>query len=236
MESAGRRHSKLLVASSILVSRSRNYVAPMRLLTVALVASTILGPVAFGQGSSYGQPAGADQSTPPSQQIVTIEKLQVKGTRFPARSIQILTGLREGDQIDEAAVRKAIERMLESGLIRSVNYNYESLEDTSKVALELDVIDETPLYPASIEIPGVDPEPVWQYLESVDPLFTRELPRTQKALRFYAHAISDYLRTNKRGDILAPIVKGDADGRPTGIVFAPPRPRSAPKSAARRSG
>jgi hypothetical protein len=202
----------------------------MQLLTIALVAGMILEPAA------YGQSGAVDQLVPPSQQIVTIEKLNIKGTRFPASSIRILTGLREGDQIDEAAVRKAIERMLESGLIRSVNYNYESLEDTSKVALELDVIDETPLYPASIEIPGVDPEPVWQYLESVDPLFTRELPRTQKALRFYAHAISDYLRTNKRRDTLAPVVKGDAEGRPTGIVFAPPRRRATPQADSRRSG
>src|ERR1700684_1676464 len=120
----------------------------MRLLTIAFIAGTTILA-----GAAFGQPAGTEpsslivQATPPSQQIVTIEKLNVKGTRFPARSIQILTGLREGDQIDEAAVRKAIERMLESGLIRSVNYNYESLENTSKVALELDVIDETPLYP-----------------------------------------------------------------------------------------
>jgi hypothetical protein len=126
--------------------------------------------------------------------------------------------------------------MLESGLIRSVNYNYESLEDSRRVALELDIIDETPLYPASIEIPGVDPEPVWQYLESVDPLFTRELPRTQNALRFYARAISDYLGTNKRRDALAPIVKGDAEGHPTGIVFAPSRPRTNPQPGSRRSG
>jgi hypothetical protein len=202
----------------------------MQLLTAALVASTIMGPL------SFGQPSGAGQATPPSRQIVTIEKFSVKGTRFPARSIQILTGLREGDQIDEAAVRKAIGRMLESGLIRSVNYNYESLEDPTKVALELDVIDETPLYPASIEIPGVDPEPVWEYLESVDPLFTRELPRTQKALRFYARAITDYLRTNKRRDALAPIVKGDAEGHPTGIVFAPPRRPASPQPDSRRSG
>jgi hypothetical protein len=214
----------------------------MRLLIAVLIAGTMFGPVSFGQPAGSRQPgrvdpvSGVNQSTPPSQKIVTIEKLNVKGTRFPARSIQILTGLREGDQIDEAAVRKALERMLESGLVRSVNYNYESLADPSKVALELDVIDETPLYPASIEIPGVDPEPVWQYLESVDPLFTRELPRTQKALRFYARAISDYLRTNKRRDALAPVVKGDAEGHPTGIVFAPPRRPAIPKADSRRSG
>jgi Surface antigen variable number repeat len=208
----------------------------MRLLTVAFVAGTILGPVSFGQISGFGQSSEVGQPVPPAQRVVTIEKLQVKGTRFPARSVQILMGLREGDQIDEAAVRKAIERMLESGLIRSVNYNYESLDDPHQVALELDIVDETPLYPASIQIPGVDPEPVWQYLESLDPLFTRELPRTQKALRFYARAISDYLQTNKRRDALSPIVTGDAEGHPTGILFAPPRRPAAPPPGSRRSG
>ena len=189
----------------------------MRLLLIALFAGTLLG-----------QP-------PPSREVVTIEKLTVRGTRFPARSIQILTGLRPGLQIDEAAVRKAIARMLESGLIRSVDYNYESLEDAHRVDLQLDIIDETPLLPASIEIPGVDPEPVWQYLESVDPLFTRELPRTQKALRFYIRAISDYLRTNKRQDSLVPIVTGDDSGHPTGIVFVPAQRRTAPSPGSRQN-
>jgi len=53
-------------------------------------------------------------------------------------------------------VRKAIARMLESGLIRSVDYNYESLADPQRVVLQLTLVDETPLLPASIEIPGVD--------------------------------------------------------------------------------
>src|SRR6202163_305718 len=138
--------------------------------------------VIFG-GTLLGQP-----SPVPSQELVTIEKLTVQGTRFPARSIEILTGLRPGLEIDESAVRKAIAGMLESGLVRSVDYNYESLQDLHRVTLQLDIIDETPLLPASIDIPGVDAESVWKYLESVDPLFTRELPRTQKALHFYVHA------------------------------------------------
>lgn len=177
----------------------------------------------------------AQSSAPPSREVVTIDKLTVQGTRFTAHSIQILTGLRPGVQIDEAAVRKAIARMLESGLIRSVDYNYESLEDPHRVVLELTVVDETPLLPASIEIPGVDPEPVWQYLESVDPLFTRELPRTQKALRFYIRAITDYLRTNKRQDSLVPIVTGDDSGHPSGIVFAPAPRRSPPSPGTRQN-
>ena len=79
----------------------------MPLLLIAIFAATLLG-----------QPSPA-----PSQELVTIEKLTVQGTRFPARSIEILTGLRRGLQIDESAVRKAIADMLESGLIRSVDYN-----------------------------------------------------------------------------------------------------------------
>jgi hypothetical protein len=173
----------------------------------------------------------AQSLTPPSREIVTIDKLTVEGTRFPAHSIEILTGLRPGVQIDEAAVRKAIARALESGLIRTVDYNYESLEDPHRVVLDLKVVDETPLLPASIEIPGLDPEPVWQYLESVDPLFTRELPRTQKALRFYSRAITDYLRTNKRPETLVPIVTGPDAAHPSGIVFAP-APRRTPPPAA----
>jgi len=188
----------------------------MRLPLIALSLGTLL----------------AQSATPPSREVVTIEKLKVQGTRFSAASIQILTGLRPGMRIDELAVRKAIARMLESGLIRSVNYNYESLEDPHRVVLELDVTDETPLLPASIEIPGVDPEPVWQYLESVDALFTRELPRTQKALRFYIRAITDYLRTNKRSESLITIVTGDDTGRPTGIVFLPAGRRTIPAPGA----
>jgi hypothetical protein len=177
----------------------------------------------------------AQSAAPPSREVVTIDKITVEGTRFTLNSIQVLTGLHPGVQIDELAVRQAIARMLESGLIRSVDYNYESLADPHRVVLQLTVVDETPLLPASIEIPGVDPEPVWQYLQSVDPLFTRELPRTQKALRFYIRAITDYLRTNKRQESLVPIVTGDDSGHPSGIVFAPAPSRPLPSPGTRKN-
>jgi hypothetical protein len=186
--------------------------------------------IAIFAGTLFGQSPAA-----PSREMVTIEKLTVQGTRFPARSIEILTGLRPGLQIDESAVRKAIADMLESGLVRSVDYNYESLQDPHRVTLELDIIDETPLLPASIEIPGVDSEAVWQYLESLDPLFTREMPRTQKALRFYIRAISDYLHSNRRRDSLVPIVTGDGSGHPTGIVFVAAQRRTSPQNDSRRN-
>ena len=165
----------------------------------------------------FAQPA-------PSREVVTIEKVTVQGTRFQPHSIQILTGLARGVKVDEVGVRKAISRMMDSGLIKNVNYNYESLGNSNKVALELTIIDETPLLPATIEIPGIDAEDVWNYLDSVDPLFTRELPRTQKALNFYIHAITDFLRTNKRKDAIVAIITGDAEGNATGIVFQPATP------------
>jgi hypothetical protein len=161
------------------------------------------------------------QSRNDSEELVRIQKFTVQGTRFEPHSIQILTGLSPGVEINEAVVRKAIGRMMESGLVKSVDYNYESLKDPKSVVLELNIIDETPLLPATIEIPGVDAEQVWQYLASLDPLFTRELPRTQKALDFYIHGITDYLRTNKRKDVIVSIITGDATGEATGIIFKP---------------
>jgi hypothetical protein len=170
------------------------------------------------------------------QELVTIETLDVQGTRFPTRSIETLTGLHAGLQINETVVRKAIDRMLESGLIKSVDYNYESLSepgaDRQAVALTLSIVDETPLLPASIDIPGVEEEQVWRYLESLDPLFTRELPRTQKALRFYRRAITDYLRTDKRQDAMVAVITGDPAGHATGIIFKPAAPRPLPRSPA----
>jgi hypothetical protein len=170
-----------------------------------------------------------------SEELVTIEKITVHGTRFAEHSIEVLTGLSRGSEINEAAVRKAIGRMLESGLIKSVDYNYESLEDPKAVALDLNITDELPLLPATIEIPGVDAEAVWEYMQSVDPLFTRELPRTQKALRFYIRAITDYLRENKRQDVVVPIVTGDSEQNATGILFrAVDRKTGRPEPAPRK--
>jgi len=167
-----------------------------------------------------------------AEQLVKVEKLKVDGSRLDPSSVQMLTGLRLGQQINETSLRKAIQRMLDSGLVKNVDYSYESMSSPTSVLLELRIVDETPLLPASIELPGVEPEDVWAYLKGVDPLFTRELPRTQKGIAFYIRYIERYLFTLKRQDRVATVITADESGDASGIVFVPasllglPQPRT----------
>lgn len=155
------------------------------------------------------------------ERLVKVEKIRVEGSRLEASSVQMLTGLRPGQQINETSLRKAIERMLDSGLVKNVDYSYESMSSPRSVLLELRIEDESPLLPASIQLPGVEQENVWAYLKSVDPLFTRELPRTQKALAFYTRYMERYLYTLRRQDRIASVITADDSGEASGIVFVP---------------
>jgi hypothetical protein len=164
------------------------------------------------------------QSAPPvtdADQLVRIERINIQGSRFESRSIQMLTGLRTGQQINEASLRKAIQRMADSGLVKNVDYSYQSLSRPTSVALDLRITDELPLLPASIQLPEVDDEDVWAYLKGVDPLFTRELPRTQKAIQFYIRYIERYLANRKKPLRVATVITADEEGNASGIVFVP---------------
>jgi hypothetical protein len=143
----------------------------------------------------------------------------------------MLTGLRLGQQINETILRKAIQRMMDSGLVKNVDYSYESASSPTSVQLELKIVDELPLLPAAIELPDVEAEDVWAYLKSVDPLFTRDMPRTQKAIAFYIRYIERYLFSVKRQDRVATVITANESGEASGVVFVPasllgiPQPR-----------
>jgi hypothetical protein len=159
-----------------------------------------------------------------AEEIVTVERLTVKGSRLEPGSVQFLSGIRPGMQVNEAAVRKAAERMAESGLVKNVGYQYQSLGSVRSVELEFTIADELPLLPATIEIPDIEAEEVWTYLKGIDPAFTRELPRTQRALAFYARYIERYLASQRRTLKtlkIATVITADAAGNAGGIVFVP---------------
>ena len=195
------------------------------LASVVLFVSLLLG---------QSQPGAAP---PPvlddAEELVRIEKIAVQGSRLEPRSVQMLTGVRPGQQINEASLRKAIQRMTDSGLVKNVDYAYESLSGPTSVAVQLTIVDETPLLPASIQLPDVEAEDVWTYLKNIDPVFTRELPRTQKALQFYTRYIERYLANQRKPQRVASVITDDGTGNASGIVFVPsdllgiPRPRKA---------
>lgn len=55
----------------------------------------------------------------------------------------------------------------------------------------------------------------------IDPVFTRELPRTQRALAFYTRYIERYLASQRRTLRIATVITADASGNASGIVFVP---------------
>jgi len=191
------------------------------MLRAAIGMSLVLAQGLLAQGLLAQNGAPQAGATSAADEMVAIERITVRGSRLEAGSIRFLSGLRPGMKVNEAAVRKAAQRIADSGLVKNVGYQYQSLSSDRSVELEFAIADELPLLPATIEIPGVDAEDVWAYLRGIDPVFTRELPRTQKAIAFYTRYIERYLAAQKRTLRVATVITADDSGNASGIVFVP---------------
>ena len=120
-----------------------------------------------------------------------------------------------------------MQKVTGSGLIASIDFEYESLPDKeTEVILHLRCKDVTPLATASIRIANVQEEDVWKWLAtSIDPLFTRELPPTEAAIRLYSHWIGKYLEGHGIPDfeenygIVADAASAKGTGTPDQLVF-----------------
>jgi hypothetical protein len=157
----------------------------------------VIGSLLIMGLSAKAQGIAADSGKQP----VKIQAVRVKGSRLPEKSILHLTGLQTGQILNEEKLRTALQHANDSGLFTNIAYVYESAPDSTDVTLELQIADQLPLVPATIKIPKIDAELVWQYLQNFDPLFTRELPPTEKAIKLYQHYIAKYLETQGTTDI-----------------------------------
>jgi outer membrane protein assembly factor BamA len=164
--------------------------------------------------------AGAQEKKPDTGPV-KLKAIRVKGSRLPDVSLSRLTGLQAGQTVDEAKVRGALEHANASGLFKNISYSYEyDAVDQAEATLEFEVTDEPNLLPVTIKIPKVSGEDVWKYLQGVDPLFTREMPITAKAIELYSRYITKYLQTLGRSDIVIGNVVG-TDNHPSGVEFVP---------------
>ena len=103
--------------------------------------------------------------------------------------------------------------------MKTVDYAYDAYPDRPGVALILTVADEGPLLPAAIK-PAAEENALWSSLQAHDPIFTRELPPTEKALTFYAKTLEKCLQANGRSnEYISSNVTADANGKLSGIVF-----------------
>ena len=87
--------------------------------------------------------------------------------------------------------------MTQSGLINNIDFEYESLPDKeTDVVLHLKCTDVKPTAKASIQIPQVNEDDVWNWLGQADPLFTREMPPNEAAIRLYSLWIGKYMESH----------------------------------------
>ena len=159
----------------------------MRIFSVIL---QLLLPVVFAQQAKEGTAGDA-------QKMVTIRRIIVEGTRLPPLSVIRLAEIKVGDQVNFMKLNDAMRRVTKVGLINSIDFEYESLENKeTDVVLHMKCVDVTPLAKASIQIPNVIEDHVWAWLAQLDPLFMQELPPTEAAIAFYAHWIGKYLESH----------------------------------------
>ena len=145
----------------------------------------------FGQEAKEGTAGDA-------QKLVTIRRITVEGSRFTALSVIHLAQIKAGDEVNFAKLYAAVQKATNSGLIQNIAFEYESLpEKDTDVILHLKCIDVKPTATASIQIANVPQDDVWNWLATqIDPLFTRDMPPTEAAIRLYSHWIGKYMESH----------------------------------------
>lgn len=132
-----------------------------------------------------------------ADKLVTIRQIKVEGTRLPALSVIRLAQIKAGDEVNFIKLRAAVQKATQSGLIANVEFEYESLPDKeTDVVLYMKCTDVKASARASIQIAGVNEDDLWNWLQQVDPLFAREMPPTEAAIRLYSHWIGKYMESH----------------------------------------
>lgn len=149
----------------------------------------VLASLALAAGQEAKEGTAGD-----AQKLVTIRKIAVEGTRLPARSVIRLAQIQIGDRVNFVKLNDALQKVMRSGLIRHIDFEYESLPDkATDVILHMKCTDEKPVARASILISKVNEDDVWTWLTNVDPMFTRDMPPTEAAIRLYSFWIGKYM-------------------------------------------
>jgi hypothetical protein len=131
-----------------------------------------------------------------AQKLVKIRRILVEGSRLSALSVIHLAQIKAGDEVNFIKLHGALQKVTQSGLI-SIDFEYESLPDSeTDVVLHMRCTDVKPTATASIHIPKVSEEELWAWLAQVDPLFTRELPPTEAAIRLYSNWIAKFMESH----------------------------------------
>ena len=132
-----------------------------------------------------------------ARKTVTIKRILIEGTRLPPLSVIKLAQIKAGDEVNFLKLNAAMQKVTQTGLIGKIDFEYESVPDGgTDVILHMLCADVNPSAKASIQIPNVNEDDVWTWLAAIDPLFTRDMPPNEAAIRLYSHWIGKYLETH----------------------------------------
>jgi hypothetical protein len=159
-------------------------------MRLSLVLIALSSAALRGQQPTQGTAGDAEK-------LVTVQQIVVEGTRLPQPSVIRLAQIKAGDQVNFLKLHAAMQKVTQSGLISNIDFEYESLPDKEiDVVLHLKCTDVKPTAKASIQIPQVNEDDVWNWLGQVDPLFTREMPPNEAAIRLYSLWIGKYMESH----------------------------------------
>jgi outer membrane protein assembly factor BamA len=134
-----------------------------------------------------------------------LETFSVTGTEISKEVILEMSGLKIGMPLNKAAIDEACHKLDATGFFQAINYHY-SPAPNHGYALTLTLGDFRKLSPSAIDIPGVDPDPIWQRLAARYPEFDHKVPGNQAAQDLLAREIGRIagveVVTRQEGDTL----------------------------------
>lgn len=163
-----------------------------------------------------------------------VAQIKVSGNeRLPAAAVIAASGLRVGQTATHADLDRAAQKLADTGFFSKVSYQYDpkTVGGVTGYAITLLVSEAAGLTPVELDLPGQDPERLWQQLKAGDALIDKQMPSNTQATEYYKRAIERELRkANFTDDI---VMKTEADLYHGGMVVVC-RPAHAPKVMAIR--
>lgn len=131
-----------------------------------------------------------------------------------------IAGLHIGSPVDKAAIEAGCTKLKDSGLFESINYRY-APGPKHGYALTLELIDQSSLSNAAIDVPGIDENESWQWLVSRYPSFDHKVPGAGDAQRFLATKLEEHLGAKLEGQHIVVRMESDLATHKTIVSFQP---------------
>lgn len=146
-----------------------------------------------------------------------LETISVTGTAFPKDRVVEIAGLRIGMSLNKAAIEEACGKLQATGFFQSVGYHY-TPAPKGGYALTLALSDAKTIG-AAIDIPGVDEDEVWRWLEAKYPPFDHKVPSSDAAEQMVIRELEEHLGSKLEGHSI--VTRNETVGGKMGIVFEP---------------